>query len=190
MQLQKDLPKAQAKTYHSRVPGSKYTFADGFSITFDFGRYRFNPEDFAGDQFWCQTMNNQPPHAFNGMDKADVYFKELEDLIKAPNPLIFVQGQNPDVKLPDELNPAKNARSEAEIHEMDAKLRAGGISGRETGDANLGPTTSDVNSSTVDRELQQRVLAPATGSKADEIRAAAQARAQTQNASTPNNMSN
>ena len=174
----------QKKRYFSRVPGSVYTFADGRQIQFAFGRFDFDPEDYK-EPFFVGTINNNAPDPRNGMPSWMIYQQDLENLVNTNNPLIFAQGTNPDVQLPDGLNPAKNAASEADIAMADSQLRKGNF--RETGDVNTGTagTVTDVNASTVDNELRKVVMKEATGPGAKRI---AEMRTQTQNAQNPNGM--
>lgn len=176
----------QPKRYFSKVPGSVYTFPDGVQVQFLHGKFDFDPKDFPG-----LFVSNNEKHPLNGKPRAQVYFDELEYLVKNNNPLVFEQGKLPDgLTLPAGLDPAKNAQSEASIQRTDAALAG---RGKETGDLNAGSTaTSDVNASTLDRELQQVVLgsSSATGpgaSKVEQLRKEAAARTQiTQTASVQN----
>lgn len=165
----------QPKRYFSKVPGSVYTFPDGVQVQFLHGKFDFDPKDFPGS-----FISNNEKHPLNGKSSAEVYFDELEYLVKNNNPLIFEQGKLPDgLTLPAGLDPSKNAQSEANIQRVDAALAG---KGHETGDLNKGSSsTSDVNASTLDRELQQVVLGSSSAigpgaSKVDQIRAAAAAR--------------
>lgn len=179
------------KRYFSKVPGSVFTFPDGRQIQFLHGKFDFHPDDFVGT-----FISNNKEHPHNGKPLAEVYFNELEYLVKNNNPLIFEQGKLPDgLKLPEGLDPTKNAQSEISIQKVDAALAG---RGRETGDLNKGVTQpSDVNASAVDKELQNIVLgSSATGpgaSKVQQLRAEAAARshqtAQTASVQNPNGVS-
>jgi hypothetical protein len=157
------------KRYFSRVPGSNFTFPDGVQIHFLHGRFDFHPKDFPGN-----FISNNKEHPNNGKPRAEVYFDELEYLVKNNNPLVFEQGKLPDgLELPDGLNPAKNAQSESAIMQADAALAG---KGKVHGELNVGTgQPTDVNSSSVDRELQ-KVVFGTTGpgsSKVEQLRAEA-----------------
>lgn len=181
------------KRYYSKIPGSVYTFADGHQIQFLHGRFDFKPSEYQ-DTFFVAPVNNQASHPMNGKTRAEAYFSELEYLVNTGNPLIFQQGSNPVESMPEGLNPAKNALSEAELAAAEQKLKGIGLVTRETGDVNAGPVSSDVNSSAIDKDLQNVILRTAAvgpgASKAEQIRAAAAERAQAAAAATGGTQAN
>jgi hypothetical protein len=75
----------QAKRYFSKIAGSKFVMPDGHEITFAHGFYDFDPAKFAGETINIAAMNGQV-HVSNGKPKAEVYFQELEHLVKNNNP--------------------------------------------------------------------------------------------------------
>jgi hypothetical protein len=166
------------KRYFSKVPGAKFIFPDGFEIQFLHGHYDFDSEQHVG------TVNipamNAQLHQAHGRPKADVYFEELEHLVKSGNPLIYDPEHLTGVAqvLPPELDPTKNAHSEASIARVDASLA--NVKGRVLGELNPAGTgaPSDVNASTVDANLQKQVFKPAVGPGAAAAAAAARAKAQ------------
>lgn len=183
------------KTYYSKVPGSTYTFQDGHQIQFLHGRFVFNPDNYQ-DTFLSQSDK----HPLNGKLKADVYFNELEHLVRTGNPLIFDQGTLPIAAIPEGFDAARNALSEAARAEQDQALAK--VNHREMGELNISPAgaagvVTGVNESTVDRDLQNTILAPkVTGpgaagmSKAEQIKAEAAARlATTASSQNSNGMS-
>jgi len=181
------------KRYFSRVPGATYIFQDGHQIFFNHGRFDFDAADYAGT-----FLSGNEKHPLNGQVKWKVYQDELEHLVKTKNPLIFDQGNLPtDLQLPKELDPTRNAQSEASIQAIDATMRAS-RNIRETGDVNQSAQAgqvTDVNQSTVDITLQKAVLSPkmtgpGANSAVDAARAAAAARlATTAAAQNKNGMS-
>lgn len=143
--------------YFSKVAGSKFIFGDGFEIYFYHGFYDLKEQDFVQEKFLPNTLNDQTdPRA--GMNKYQVYKKELDDLIKKGNPLLYVQGTQPEA-LPS-MGADRSARTDAEVAQADNQLRRSVAEGVETGDANKGSIgLSDVNASTVDSSLKGMVFA-------------------------------
>lgn len=163
-----------AKRYFSKIPGSKYIFQDGSEIIFHHGRHDFNPDDYPGP-----FISQSEKHPLNGQPKAKVYQDELEYLCKSGNPLIFDQGNIPvDIKLPDRLDPTRNAQSEANVQRQDAALRTAGKV-VEMGEVNSGGDgrPSDPNVSAVDPALQAALFNSKTtghgASKIEQLKAAA-----------------
>lgn len=168
------------KRYFSRIPGAHYTFPDGHQIHFLYGYFDFDSSKFPG-----KFMSTLKEHPLNGQPKWKIYFDELEYLVTSGNPLVFDQNTvAQDFKLPKELDPSLNARSEAEIARQDGAILNSGKRVNETGDVNKGSYGGgDVNASTVDHELAAVVLGKGNivgpgASKADQIKAAAAARTQ------------
>lgn len=175
---------AVTKRYFSKIAGSCYTFPDGFQIHFHHGRYDFNSNNFPGE--FVGAVVNGKDHPLTGKPLWQVYFDELEYLVNTGNPLVFQQGSLPvDTVLPPQIDPTKNAQSEAAVKQADASMFAKGTI-REMGELNKAPSTgpSDPNASAVDRELQSRLLSPKSvgpgAAKAAELRAQAEAKALTQ----------
>lgn len=188
-----EVPNYVTKRYFSKVPGSHYTFPDGHQIHFHHGRFDFDSRDFPGE--FVGAVVNGKDHPLTGRPLWKVYFDELEYLVTSGNPLVFQQGTLPvDSILPDRLDPRKNAQSEQQIQQTDAKMRAtGNIT--EYGEPNkatgtTGPT--DVNSSAIDKDLQEALLKPKQvgpgAARAEQLRAEREAKIQTQAAQNSTGM--
>lgn len=165
----------KAKRFFSKVAGSQYIMPDGFAVVFAHGHYDFDPAKHSGTVN-IPAMNGQS-HAMHGKPKAQVYFEELEHLVTSNNPLVFDQEHLTGVAatLPAELDPTKNAHSEADVARAESALAR--TPGRVTGEPNNGSngSPSDVNASTIDPKLQQQVFKP-VGPGAAAAVAAAKAR--------------
>jgi hypothetical protein len=177
------------KRFFSKVAGAKYIFADGHEIQFRHGHYDFDPEQHVGTVN-IPAMNGQL-HQAHGRPKAEVYFEELQYLVTSGNPLIFDQDHLGGVSapLPAEIDPSKNAHSEASIARVDAALA--NVKGRVTGEANAAGNgaPTDVNQSTIDPALQRAVFKP-VGPGASAAVAAAKARSAQQAATLAANAAN
>lgn len=182
----------EAKRFFSKIAGATFIMPDGHTIQFVHGIFDFDPENYKDEVVNIPAMNGQI-HAAHGKPKAEVYFQELQHLVKTNNPLVFdpehIAGVN--AQLPAEIDPSRNAHSEASI--LAAERLQATVTGRVTGDANNGigngqPT--DVNASTVDTNLQKQVFKPATGPGASAAVAAARARAAQQAATVQANAKN
>jgi hypothetical protein len=173
--------KPQKQRFFSKVSGSKFIMADGHEILFMHGFFDFDPANYPGP-ILLNSFNNQKD-ARDGQPKAKVYYDELMGLIRVGNPLIYIQGTQPEaLPKPKDFRGREgadqNALSEVEIAQQEAAFR--GTAGRVTGEANIG-TTLNPNESTVDPQLRGLVLAQKTGntmSRSDQIKAEAAARAQ------------
>lgn len=140
------------KRYFSKIPGSRFIMADGFEIFFHGGRFDFDSDRYTGT-FMAATQNNQTDIR-NGQPLAKVYYEELENLCKNLNPLIYDEKHAVAFvkqKLPDELDPSKNAQSETGILKADASLA--GMPGVEMGELNKATSQGDLNASTADPKL-------------------------------------
>jgi hypothetical protein len=169
---------AQNRTfrYFSKVAGSMFHFPDGFSIQFAHGFFDLKEEDYEGKIFQVNTINNNPPHHNNGKPAFVAYKEELDAIIKAGNPLFYIQGTQPEPlpKVRDSRGREgadANAKSEAELAASEAIAR--GLPGKETGDVNAGATRTGVNESTVDVGLQAALLAEKAPANAGAARLAA-----------------
>jgi hypothetical protein len=142
--------------FFSKVPGSKFIFANGVEITFKHGF--FDLKEHEHQEAFLILGNKEDPR--NHQRCFDVYLAELNDLVAKGNPLIFKHGFMPPA-MPS-VGADRNARAEAEI--MASELAARNVTGRVTGDVNAGPigaaNTSDVNSSAVDPALRDKLLGP------------------------------
>lgn len=154
------------KRYMSSVPGSTFIFADGTKANFVHGHLDVNAEAFPG-KFLNQTLKDHP---HNGRLRYLVYQEELDQLVKEGNPLIFTQETVRNLQKMDEVKKEveQSAKSEQSILAGDAALRSSAASlGKqvaERGELNKGDLGgSDSNSSTVDRGLQDVILAPRVG---------------------------
>lgn len=138
------------KRYFSKVPGATFIFPDGVTVMFTHGFYDFDPEKLPG-----KYIGNSKEDPRNGQDLAEVYFNEIETLVRNGNPMFFDQGTMPQA-LPQF---PQNAKSEAEIAAAEQVLAK--VNGVVTGDPNTAPSggTSDVNSSAVDPNLKNIVFA-------------------------------
>lgn len=152
----------QAKRFFSKVAGSQFIMPDGFAIVFAHGHFDFDPEKYTGTVN-IPAMNGQV-HAAHGKPKSQIYWEELEHLVNNNNPLVFDQEHLTGVSepLPAELDPKRNAHSEAEVARAESALSR--VPGHLTGEANIaGPgagVPSDVNQSTIDPKLQAQVFKP------------------------------
>lgn len=163
------------KRYFSKVPGSRVIMPDGHEMHFLGGKLDFDPDNYPG-KLQCATHNNQTDDR-NGKLRAEVYRAELEHMVNNNNPLIYDEKTAlvaANTKLPEVLDPTKNAQSEQAILTQDARLSQ--VKGVVTGDlnaaANAGQVT-DVNKSTSDRELQTLFAnAAGPGATADRVAAA------------------
>lgn len=165
----------KAQRYYSKIPGSKFIFPDGKEIFFNHGFFDLKPEDYVGEKISINSVQGQERDKRDGKDKFTVYKDELDGLIKAGNPLLYVQGTQPEA-LPKMATDA-NAKSEADIIRASAAEK--NVVGTTTGDKNTGiGGLSDPNASTVDPELKAQVLANSGAAAAAKIQALKTAAAQ------------
>jgi len=157
----------ETKRYFSKIAGSKVIMPDGKELMFFHGFHDLKEEDYVGLICFINPVQGHPEDPRNGKPAYQVYKAELDALIKAGNPLLYVQGSQPETlpKPRDSLGREgvdRNAMSEAEIAQASAAERA--VGGRVTGDQNQGTTgIADPNASTVDPSLREALLKPAVG---------------------------
>lgn len=147
----------ETKRYYSKVAGSKFIMPDGKELFFNHGFHDLKEEDYVGVVCSIAQMNGNPPDRRNGVSCFEVYKAELDTLIKAGNPLLYIQGTQPE-QLPN-VGADANALSEAKAVQGEVAMRAAGAVA--SGDVNHTPgqlTPSDVNASTVDTNLKGMVL--------------------------------
>lgn len=161
----------QTFRYFSKVAGSKFYFADGHEIQFVHGFYDLKEEELQ-DPFF----SNNEKHTDNGKVRFEVYKRELDGLIKTGNPLLYIQGTQPE-PLPKprdskgRVGVDTNALSEGELATQDAALS--GVPNRIAGERNAGPSRSDPNASTIDTQLQNIVLREKPKSRIEQLKEAA-----------------
>lgn len=147
----------ETKRYFSKVAGSKFIMPDGKELFFNFGFHDLKEEDYVGQICSIAQMNGNPPDRRNGLSCFEVYKAELDTLIKVGNPLLYIQGTQPE-QLPN-VGADANALSEAKAVQGEAAMLASGAI--PSGDVNHTPAStspSDVNASTVDVNLKGLVL--------------------------------
>lgn len=146
----------ETKRYFSKIAGSKFIFPDGREIYFNHGFYDLKEEDFVGQVCNINSVNGQAPDSRHGKPLYQVYREELDGLIKVGNPLLYVQGSQPE-PLPS-FEADKSAKTEGEVATAEARMR--GLQSTEMGELNKGVVgITDPNASTVDPSLRGLVLA-------------------------------
>lgn len=145
----------ETKRYYSRIAGSKVIMPDGKELYFYHGFHDLKEEDYIDEICRINPVAGQEPDIRNGKKAFEVYKAELDFLIKTGNPLLYIQGTQPE-PLP-KIGADKNALSETEV--LAAQARERSMGGSVTGDANTGSIGfSDPNSSTVDPTLRGIIL--------------------------------
>lgn len=141
--------------YFSKVAGSKFIMPDGKELFFMHGFHDLKEADYRGQKFQGNTMQGHEPDRRNGTSTFEVYKQELDALIKAGNPLLYIQGSQPE-PLPS-VGADANAHTEGDVAKAESLLK--NVTHREMGEVNRGPNQTDVNTSTVDPNLQRQLLA-------------------------------
>lgn len=138
---------------------------DGFEIIFAHGFFDLKSEDYEGKVCLINVPTGAAQDPRNGLPAFDVYKAEFDALIKVGNPLLYIQGSQPEAlpKVRDSMGRTaaadEHAKSEAEL--LAGTLAEARVGGVVRGEDNKGVTTSDPNASTVDPALRAAVLKPA-----------------------------
>lgn len=126
---------------------------DGKELFFLHGFHDLKEEDYVGQVY--MAAGEKPDPVRDGKPVFEVYKSEFDQLIKVGNPLLYVQGTQPE-QLPN-IKADANALTDVAAIQSEAAMQASGAI--MSGDANKGATgMTGVNESTVDANLRGLVL--------------------------------